>query len=220
MAAVIAPASLLQVEPRLRALILRMLSVRPEERGTAEHLAEALEQAAEHTLSSGPPARVSATALARPWRTWTWPLAAAASLALAVGMGWVASGGPEETSPFVHWAPARAEEPDAGPTGLGEALASASGKSSRELPTQQRLEEDTPPEPLPGQDVQEAKGRCPRKQQVALNGGCWAEAPFAREECEEKGGYVFKKKCYLAPIPRGRRPTSSPANPDPAATPH
>jgi serine/threonine protein kinase len=37
-----------RVEPRLRGLVLRMLSVRPEERGTAAALAEALEQAAEH----------------------------------------------------------------------------------------------------------------------------------------------------------------------------
>ncbi|HYI02816.1 serine/threonine-protein kinase [Hyalangium sp.] len=50
--AVIAPPALLnnpRVEPRLRALVLRMLSVRPEERGTATALAEALELAAEHT---------------------------------------------------------------------------------------------------------------------------------------------------------------------------
>ena len=48
--AVIPPQALLHgthVAPPLRALILRMLSVRPEERGTAEELAEALEQAAE-----------------------------------------------------------------------------------------------------------------------------------------------------------------------------
>lgn len=38
-------------EPRLRTLVLRMLSVRPEERGTAEELAQALEQAAEHAAS-------------------------------------------------------------------------------------------------------------------------------------------------------------------------
>jgi serine/threonine protein kinase len=49
--AVMAPPSLLsdpRVEPRLRALVLRMLSVHPEERGTATALAEALELAAEH----------------------------------------------------------------------------------------------------------------------------------------------------------------------------
>jgi hypothetical protein len=49
--AVLLPPALLsnpRVEPRLRALVLRMLSVRPEERGTASELAEALELAAEH----------------------------------------------------------------------------------------------------------------------------------------------------------------------------
>ncbi len=37
-----------RVDPRLDALILRMLSMKPEERGTAEELAEALEQRAAH----------------------------------------------------------------------------------------------------------------------------------------------------------------------------
>jgi hypothetical protein len=49
--AVLLPPSLLsdpRMEPRLRALVLRMLSVHPEERGSATALAEALEQAAEH----------------------------------------------------------------------------------------------------------------------------------------------------------------------------
>jgi serine/threonine protein kinase len=49
--AVLTPTALLSdphVEPRLRALVLRLLSVRPEQRGTAAELAEALEQVAEH----------------------------------------------------------------------------------------------------------------------------------------------------------------------------
>jgi len=44
-----------RVEPRLRALVLRLLAVRPEERGTAPALAEALEQAAEHAAREGSP---------------------------------------------------------------------------------------------------------------------------------------------------------------------
>ncbi|MFL5343819.1 MAG: serine/threonine protein kinase [Hyalangium sp.] len=44
-----------RVDPRLDALILRMLSSKPEERGTAEELAEALEQRAAH---AGPEAEV------------------------------------------------------------------------------------------------------------------------------------------------------------------
>ncbi|HYH96115.1 serine/threonine-protein kinase [Hyalangium sp.] len=50
--AVLPPPALLsnpRVDPRLRALVLRLLSVRPEQRGTAAELAEALKQAAEHT---------------------------------------------------------------------------------------------------------------------------------------------------------------------------
>ncbi len=45
--AALPPPELLRIEPRLRDLILRMLSVSPAERGTAAQLAEALEQAVE-----------------------------------------------------------------------------------------------------------------------------------------------------------------------------
>jgi eukaryotic-like serine/threonine-protein kinase len=74
------------------------------------------------------------------------------------------------------------------------------------------MSEETPPEPLPGQAEPDAKGRCPHKRQVALNGGCWAQAPFEREECEAKGGSIFKKTCYLPIVSPTRRPTSSPSN--------
>jgi eukaryotic-like serine/threonine-protein kinase len=239
--AVIPPASLQHSEPRLRALILRMLSVCPEQRGTPAQLAEALEQATRSSLlESAPPqcteasraplapheeptpvpqrssalgdtaVRVSAHAPARLPHVWV--LAAAVSLALATGVWWAARGWIEEGSLIAHWAPARAEQPDAGPTGLGEALASASMESSLELRTTDMLAEDTLPEPLPEQAQPDARGRCPRKKQVALNGGCWAEVPLTGEECEERGGHVFKSKCYLPIVPERRRPTSNPAN--------
>ncbi len=51
---VVPPAALLKderIEPRLRTWILRLLSVRPEERGTAAQLAEALEQDAARPLA-------------------------------------------------------------------------------------------------------------------------------------------------------------------------
>ncbi|HYH95057.1 protein kinase domain-containing protein, partial [Hyalangium sp.] len=58
LAAVIAPPALLnnpRIELRLRSLVLRLLSVRPEERGTATALTAALEQAAEHTAPESTP---------------------------------------------------------------------------------------------------------------------------------------------------------------------
>jgi eukaryotic-like serine/threonine-protein kinase len=211
---VVAPASLQHLEPRLRDWILRMLSVHPGQRGTAapgaprEAPAPLLERS---SLPSGTPARISARARMRLWSTW--PVAAAASLALTAGVWWRTSVRPRQERSTTHWASPRAEQPDAGPTGLGEALASASTQSSHAPREVELLAEDTPPEPLPGQDVPDARGRCPRKQQVALNGGCWAEFQISAEECEEKGGSFFKKKCYLPITARVRRPTSSPADP-------
>ena len=58
---VVPPEALLRDErlsPRLRAAILRMLSMRPQERGTAEQLAEALEQDAAPGLEDSPAPRV------------------------------------------------------------------------------------------------------------------------------------------------------------------
>jgi eukaryotic-like serine/threonine-protein kinase len=239
--AVVAPASLRHSEPRLRALILRMLSVLPDERGTPAQLAGALEQAARSSLlESAPPPRteamqealsprerptplrerpslpgdtaVRASASAPTRLRHAWALATAMSLALAAGVWWVARDRTGEGSPIAHWTPARAEQPDAGATGLGEALASASVESSHELCSAEMLAEDTLPETSEGQAQPDAKGRCPRKKQVVLNGGCWAEVPLTGEECEERGGQVFKSRCYMPIFPKGRRPTSSPAN--------
>jgi serine/threonine protein kinase len=242
------PASLARTEPHQRAVILRMLSVRPEERGTAAQLAKALEQAAaafgpgssshlrdvpealtsepheiaapletqgrlpeESSLARSSVERAGPRAHARPRRLWL-PMAAA-GLALTAWVWWIAQGKPVEGSASARGEATAADPKDAGTTGLGEAAATvASSESAPEVDAPAVMAEDTLPEPQPGQVRPDAKGQCPHKLQVALNGGCWAEFRLNREECEGKGGYVFKTTCYLPIHPRGRPPTSSPAN--------
>jgi hypothetical protein len=209
LAAVLAPPALLRVAPPLRDLVLRMLSVRPEERGTAAQLAEALEQAAAHTpaVRAASPQETAAPLKAQEPHPERSPLVrasaepvtfrdpprsfqpgralAAVGLALAIWAVWAVSSQRGKHPTFARAEPTRAGSPDAGPAGLGEALAATSTEPSPELRALEVLAKDTPPEPQPGQARPDAKGRCPHKRQVALNGGCWTKIQFNREECEE-----------------------------------
>ncbi len=272
---VLAPAELGELEPSLRAWIVRLLSVRPQERGTAAQRAQELEQAAAHAVAqsrppssagaalSAPPSepssvspalnaplrsreetqaltsearqaatprearepprepsplarasagQVRAPAHARPWR----PLlaTAAAGLALATWVWWLAPGKPVQKPSTAQAAAERGDPPDAGTAGLAEALASTSTSSAPGLQAPEVMAEDTPPEPEEEQARPDAKGRCPHKRQMALNGGCWLQLSLTREECEDSGGHMFKGMCYVPVIPTGHRhtPTSTPVN--------
>ncbi|MBN1204341.1 MAG: protein kinase [Myxococcaceae bacterium] len=260
-----------RVAPRLDALILRMLSVRPEERGTAGELAEALEQAAQltspenarslfaqETLSSvasgeelvgasvteqpprdegevsafesqeateaqarepqvpsrtlGAAVRGSFPAHARPWL----PRLGMAAVLLVLGAwaGWVArEKTPKQAAAVMQEADGTRLE-DGGPAGLGDGAATASAVASPTSAAPGVQAEDTPPEPLPGQMRPNAKGRCPHKQQVSLNGGCWVVTPLAREKCEALvgNGHMFKGVCYVPVLLPGRQPTSHPVH--------
>ncbi len=225
------PAALLKdgrIEPRLRTWILRLLSVHPEERGTAEQLAEALEQNASPTLADTPaprflrargPARPPeepaaaapgpgvSTRSGRPW------LALAAVLTVAVGAWWVGASRTVATPSLAQPEAAAAGHTDAKTEGLGHAAVSTSMMASPPLQEPQGMAEDTLPAPLPEQVRPDSKGRCPHKKQVALNGGCWWEMPLDRENCEAAREYMssmFKNKCYMPVLPHGRQPNSSP----------
>jgi hypothetical protein len=199
----------------------------PEARGTAREVAEAAQVAAEHARPEAkepcldlewPEAQAHARGRAEP----AMPRAlirdmgplramAAAALALALWAWWIAPGvHPQGSSSGTRQDAARAAKADTGPAGLGEAVVSASTVDAPEPPGRETLAEDTLPEPLPGQVRPDAKGRCPHKRQVALNGGCWVEE-LDHEKCEALSGSVFKKTCYLPVIPPGRPPTSQPA---------
>jgi eukaryotic-like serine/threonine-protein kinase len=208
------------VAPPLRELILRMLSVLPEERGTAAELATLLERAAEHLEQvSAPPSNVrpaSARAVLRPFGPLTRERAsrsglAAAAVALALGAGifWGVSRQAARQSFVPGRAVAQSAPADEGTTGLGDTASRATqGQPSASWP--EAMSEDTLPEPLPGQLRPDAKGRCPGKQQVALNGACWLKASAEREECSWFKGQVFHGTCYLPCVPPGRQPTSDP----------
>ncbi|MBN1208603.1 MAG: serine/threonine protein kinase, partial [Myxococcaceae bacterium] len=232
------PAPLLhnpRITPRLDALILRMLSVRPEQRGTAAELAKALEQAAQLThpestrslfaqelRPSGSPAKVSSRtpdsterdsppARARPWGRQL--ATAAALLALGAWVWWsIPKKFPEQPTVVIHEA-GRARLEDGGTSGLGDEAATASTLASPVPSVPGVRAEETLPEPLPGQARPDAKGRCPHPRQVPLGGGCWIKSSFNREECEllkPIGGYMFKGTCYMPVILPGRHPTSDP----------
>jgi hypothetical protein len=233
--AVLAPQALLRMEPPLRDWILRLLSVRPEQRGTAAQWAEALEWAAGHAVAKSPRAslagapsearaplaaassvatdsapRTGARVVARPWRSWL--MTAAVSGVLATGAWWAAASHGVHKPSAMEDNATGAGKADAGTAGLGQTAVAASPVEAAERSWPEALAEEAPPEPVPGQLRPDAKGRCPRKQQVALNGGCWAQPPFEREECEATGGTVFKRTCYLPIVPPQRSPTSSPSN--------
>ncbi len=270
--AALTPASLLQVEPSLRTLILRMLSVRPGQRGTTAELAEALEQAAKNILAEstspilaetppaarppeesaaapepsastsrlgraealtseprelaatlevqeqvaekpataqGSTARISAPSHPRLWRPRL--VTAAVGLVLAT-WAWCAipDSSMRKPSPLASES-AGADQPDAGTAGLGEAAASVAPGDSPALSSSEVPAEDTLPEPLPGQTRPDAKGRCPHKHQVAINGGCWVA--LEPEKCEALNRNLYKGACYVPVIPPGRPSTSTPATP-------
>ncbi len=195
------------VEPSVRALILRVLSVRPEQRGTAAQLAQELEPASP-VRPSRPPLRTRAPRR----QAWLWLPAAAAGLALAVWAGRTVSHESPEQPSVARAEPARPDSADAGTAGLGDAATVAAQDKVPSGSTVEGMSEDTLPEPQPGQVRPDEKGRCPGKGLVALNGGCWNETAWEPEKCQELGGQMFKGTCYVPFIPPGRKrpPTSGP----------
>ncbi len=195
------------VEPSLRALILRLLSLHPEQRGTAAQLAQELEP-----VSPVRPSRPAFRIRSPLRQAWLGLPVAAAGLALAVWAGRTASHEPLEPPAVAHGEPARRDSGDAGTAGLGEAATVAAQNKVPSGSTAEGMSQDTLPEPQPGQVRPDEKGRCPIKGLVSLNGACWGEASWEPERCQELGGQMFKGTCYMPIIPSGRKrpPTSGP----------
>ncbi len=218
----------------LSALTSRMLSPRPEVRGSARELAEALEQAAHQ---SGPeadvplfghetprpvepraePRSLPRRAARRSRRAWL----SAASLAgaLALGAGWMLRGPGGEKPEQKHASVAETTK-DGGTVAVGDTALSAPVPLSQPSFAWPTISVDLPPKPFPGQRRPDANGRCTRKPQVPINGGCWIKLPVELKDCSEDG-YVYQGGCYMPVIPPPRAPTSSPATrADDAGTAH
>jgi eukaryotic-like serine/threonine-protein kinase len=257
-----------QVEPPLSTLILRMLSLAPEERGTAGELAEALDAIAVGTELEvePPPLNVEPPQLLGPPREEVISLVSGSTPVLSPSppvrgpdSQEVATGAeavppePERSARvpvpaerarpqarrstrrrglalagvgvlLVLWAvmdvhvrregvSAREQgasekgKPDAGPANLGDAVSAAPRASVQEPSKQEVIGQELPPKPRPGQILPDAKGRCPGRKQIPINGGCWVElsGPDA-EECEQNGYVLIKERCYAPALETRRKP--------------
>ncbi|MDC0710487.1 serine/threonine-protein kinase [Stigmatella sp. ncwal1] len=219
-----------RVDPQLNDLILRMLSIRPEVRGTAEALAEALEQAAVASAPPSPPtgnavaeaqaqahdvsfpAPGSAARVSLPVRTQPWLGIAGIAVILMLGV-WLCWNTSQQLlePPSVATPEAReAHLEDGGTARLGDEAVTASSVASPVPSVSGENSEDTLPEPMPGQTRPDAKGRCAHPQQIRLNGGCWVKTPLGREKCEALNGTMREGTCYVPASSHERQPTSHP----------
>jgi hypothetical protein len=222
-----------RVDAQLNALILRMLSPRPEERGTAGELAEALERGVAHAgPSADTPLFEWETQTASEWteeeraearvrghrprhrnaaapvrrgmaRSWLPWLAAAMALGL-----WPAKPGwlRTQASLTVDRGGSNAQSDE---VSLGESAVSSSGAPAKA--PQDAIAKELPKEPRPGQLRPDEKGHC-RKKQVAINGGCWLKLDLEPEQCRGHDVYLHQAGCYF-PVPASQpQPTSEPTD--------
>jgi len=196
-----------RVGPRLRELILRLLSEAPEARGTAAQAATELEAIAEERVP--PPAQAPpAVERGRPpvWM-WAWkPGLAVAAVSVCALLLWSVAQVPARPQPGSASAPWASDA--VGDTAPTQPQAPSPSSQEKKPVAQEPL-----PEPRPGQTQPDKSGRCPGRKQVPINGSCWLESlPMSTDECVENDGVLFKGKCY-APVfasPKKPQPTSSP----------
>jgi eukaryotic-like serine/threonine-protein kinase len=217
-----------RVDTRLQELILRMLSLSPEARGSAAEMAELLETAAEQAgpeadqpLCDAPPANSSRPPserrrLRRQLPQWRIATAVALGGLFMLGSAWWAVCKWHAEAPERSPVASGASQPAADTTDVGD-LAPAIPLASMEAPKEQGpIAQEFPPKPLPGQIQPDARGQCPEREQVALNGGCWVEARMTDSEtCERNGYVVVRGKCYSPALTPRRKPqpTSNPQDP-------
>jgi hypothetical protein len=225
-----------QVEAPPSALILRMLSLEPGARGTAAELAEALEaleeqsgaqeaqsldaQEAAQVDEAAPPQAEESPAVPTPIvpvrrRIRGRGRAMVAGCALALVTVFLVLWAKQAVQVLLDGA-APGEQvasgpgrEDTGPADLGDTAAAAPLTSVHE-PSKSKpdgIGQERPPEPLPEQVRPDAKGQCPGRKQVPINGGCWVEYPAANAgECEQNGLVFFKSRCYGPSLKSRRKP--------------
>ncbi|MDC0712196.1 serine/threonine-protein kinase [Stigmatella sp. ncwal1] len=198
------PSQLKPLAPALEGLILRMLSDRPQDRGSAGELAAAMEAAAatagaEADVPLNLPSRsskVTSPPAAVPRHEGSWP---AVLLALTVGCLLLMA---EHVKWEGLWASPSLLE-DGGTRGVADtALEGFPTSSVAQEPQPRGLSLDMLKEPLPGQ----RRPPCPRWQ-VSIRGGCWFEVLQASPPCGESA-YDWKGACY-SPVLAPPRPSTS-----------
>ncbi|MDC0714666.1 hypothetical protein POL68_39825 [Stigmatella sp. ncwal1] len=219
------------VTSQLNALVLCMLSLQPESRGTAQELAESLELAAarsdttadrplfdaplalpEMAKSPAHPKSLERKAVRAPLSTWI-PSGTALAVGLLLSLWFGQSlSERERASSQQRRAAVDVGARDAGSVAVGDSALTAPSASPSASSSSETVALDLPPEPLPGQNKPDANGRCPRRGQVAIRGSCWIEQfTLDAEACKENAdtSYVYQGRCYVPAFPPRRQPTST-----------
>ncbi|QSQ28086.1 serine/threonine protein kinase [Pyxidicoccus parkwayensis] len=219
--------------PELSALVSRMLSLRPDARGSAREVAEALEQAArsagreadvplftgEEPRPAGLFPRPQHVIVQRPPRPQRWSWLAAAglggALALSVAEMLSVSRSEESATPQLAEQEESMEARDGGTVAVGDSALTAQVAPERSPSVLSPIAVEVPPKPLPGQWRPDGTGRCPSKMQIAINGGCWMKQPVDPKDCDAEAGFFeYRGACYLPVMTPPRPATSDPAKRD------
>ncbi len=199
-----------RVDAQLNALILRMLSPRPEERGSALELAEAMERGVAHAPPSADEPLFGARAWPRvqlkPASTRWWLPWLVASVTLGLWPTNTGSVRPVMQPMLAHTGSGKALRKEDS-VSLGDKALNSSEAAAKE-PSDKAVAMELPKQPFPGQRKPDAKGRCP-DQQFPINGGCWAKVPFKVDECLGHV-FVYEGGCYVPSYEPVRQPTSAP----------
>ncbi|MDC0710055.1 serine/threonine-protein kinase [Stigmatella sp. ncwal1] len=182
------PEQVARVSPELAALIRRMLSDIPSERGSAAEIAQALEHAAETAgrRASRPIAARKKRAVPKRmawlgrWRTGVaW-----------LGWGAAVSLGVLQVEVELPWFQLPWDAEDGGTAGLAQAVRSSAKKSEGPEPQRGGISREMPKGPFLGQ----RKPPC-KSHEVEVNGGCWLALQDKRPPCGEET-FVWKGSCY------------------------
>ncbi|HZI02748.1 MAG TPA: serine/threonine-protein kinase, partial [Archangium sp.] len=204
------PEERVTVLPELAALIRRMLSEQPSERGRAEEVAQALEEAQKAAgrranrrivalRGRAPVERTPRPEALRSAVAWLgWATAVSLGVALAIRGGPPGHEVPKDEPVQVAGASRR--------KGGGTSALAEESLAAREEPAKPEaargIRREVPKKPLPDQ----RHPPCGRHE-AEIHGGCWARLAGAQPPCEEHY-YKWKDGCYL-PVPATARvPTS------------
>ncbi|MCY1015896.1 serine/threonine protein kinase [Pyxidicoccus sp. MSG2] len=217
--------------PELSALVSRMLSPQLEARGSAKEVAEALDQAARKAgpeadvpLFTGEEARpaglfppLQRVTVQPPHRVARRPRFVAASFgaSLALGAGVLLSTWSIEPFEKTHVAE-REEAKDGGAVAVGDVALTAPVASERAPSMWSSIRAELPPKPFPAQRRPDGEGRCPGKELVAINGGCWVKLSVDLKACGAADGFAYRGACYVPIMALPRPSTSGPTDRDDA----